>query len=293
MILFEFANIQKSKKIIAKRDQYLKELSPHEYALKMKKNESIKEKEFIEFLQSCVLEWEEGEILKLKDILSELKKELNLHINISKPIYIVKTNGLEEWNSAYTRENAIILPSKRINSDDKVKLKKLIIHELFHVISKNFPSLREKLYAILGYKKINNIILSDKLKSIKLTNPDAPTINYCTWVYLKKDLVPVVPIILIKADRKNIDSTQDILKSITTKMLILEEDDSYYKVLKESKLISRQDINRLKNPVANEMKYLEHPEEIIANSFTQVVTGDTSKISQELLNGIYKLLVRE
>ena len=83
---------------------------------------------------------------------------------------------------------------------------------------------------------------TDKLKRIRLTNPDAPTIDYCTWIYVKDDLIPVVPIVLLKEDRDNIDSTKDILDSIIMKMIAVEENEGCYIFNEKYELFTRQDI---------------------------------------------------
>lgn len=292
MISFKLATIKKGKQLISEDDQYLRELLPHEYALKMNKNKQVNRDEFIDFLKSCVLEWQERESLKLKCILTEITQDLNLRINMVKPIYIVKTSGLEEWNSAYTRENAIIIPLNRIN-DSKITLKKLLIHEVFHVISKQFSSIKNKLYYMLGYEKINSVILTDKLKKIKLTNPDAPTLNYFTWVYVKDGLKPVVPIVLLKEDRDNIDCAKDILESIITKMIVVEEKAGCFNINEKSEMITRHDIIGYKNKTLKHINQFEHPEEILANLFTQFIMGEDSYISHELLNEFYKSLIRK
>src|SRR5690554_781834 len=100
---------------------------------------------------------------------------------------------------------------------------------------------------MLGYEKINDIFLPDKIKNLKLTNPDAPTINYCTWVYMYNNLIPVAPLVLFKRDRSNVNSSKDILNSIITKMLELEEIDGFFKVTDKGELLSRDDIIRFKN----------------------------------------------
>lgn len=290
MVSFKFASVEKGKEILVKRDDYLKELSPHEYTLKMQSNKKIDEDVFLNFLKSCVLEWDEKEIFKIKKILSEVKSVMNLRINLSHSILLIKTNGKEEWNSAYTRENSIVLPIKRINSNSEDQLKKLIIHEIFHVISKNYPSLRNILYGIIGFEKINEVLLPNKLKSSKLTNPDAPKINYYTSVYFNDSMIPVVPITILKKGRKNIDSQKDILESVTTKMLVLEKENGQFIVPDNYTLLNLKEIKGLENKLGN-IDYFQHPEETIANVFTKIIAGETKKIPKKLLKGIKKILI--
>ena len=86
---------------------------------------------------------------------------------------MIKTTGAEEGNAAYTRATAIVLPKSELGKGQD-HLKKLICHELFHILSRQNPELREKLYAIIGFTKCNEIKLPPELERRKITNPDAP-----------------------------------------------------------------------------------------------------------------------
>lgn len=296
MLSFKFAAVEEASEVLVKRDSYLEELSSYECGLKMKTTDPVQEKDFLDFLQSCVLQWDEKEIIRINSILEKAKKILSLHVDFAEPILLIKTDGREEWNSAYTRENAIILPEKRISRYKDNKLMKLIIHEVFHVISKTYPSLKNILYGTIGFEKISKFELPGELKSIRLTNPDAPDIYYYTSVYYKKNLIPVIPITVLKAERDNIDSQKDILKSISTKMLVLEQDNGKFKASCSSKgplLIDLNEINGLKDKMGTDINNFQHPEETLANIFTDISTGDNDRVPGKVLKAFNRFLIKK
>ena len=90
----------------------------------------------------------------------------------------IKTTGNEEGGAAYTRANAIVLPEAEMTAPVE-KIRKTISHELFHVLSRANPDLREKLYAAIGFVKCDEVAFPLELKSRKLTNPDAPKNDHC------------------------------------------------------------------------------------------------------------------
>ena len=52
-------------------------------------------------------------------------------------------------NAAYCRRQAIILPASETKKSDD-ELRNLLTHELFHILSRANPELRDKLYAVIA-----------------------------------------------------------------------------------------------------------------------------------------------
>jgi len=104
-------------------------------------------------------------------------KHLMLNIDYPNSIFFIKTTGEEEGNaSGYTRSNCLILNDETLIWGFQ-ELKNIIIHELFHIISRNNLSFREKMYEVIGFKVIKEISFPQSLIDFKVTNPDAPMIN--------------------------------------------------------------------------------------------------------------------
>src|SRR5678816_3416853 len=109
-------------------------------------------------------------------------------------ILLVHTSGKEEGNAAYTRGNAIFLPSAMLTFAAD-KLEGTLCHELFHVLSRNDAETRQRLYGIIGFRACEEIPLPAMLKDRKLTNPDAPLINCTIDLKVNGKVVTATPVL--------------------------------------------------------------------------------------------------
>jgi hypothetical protein len=53
-----------------------------------------------------------------------------------------------------------------------------MLHELFHVLSRNNEARHDELYALIGFHRCARMDLPNVLKARMLTNPDAPSVDY-------------------------------------------------------------------------------------------------------------------
>ena len=71
---------------------------------------------------------------------------------------MIKTTGREEGNAAYCRGKAIVLPASKLQLPPN-RLQRLLMHELFHLLSRQDPQLRKQLYGIVGFTPCDPIAL--------------------------------------------------------------------------------------------------------------------------------------
>ena len=171
-----FATVAESRRILADRDDFIKSMSPFDRAVRMKSPKQVSEKEFLDFASQQVRPWQASEKAKVAAVLGPVRKKLApFGLRLPEVVFLVKTTGLEEDNAPYSRDSAVILPEGKIP-----RLREsLLIHELFHVFTRNNPDVQKRLYRILGFAVCEDIELPEPLRAIKITNPDAPRIN-CT-----------------------------------------------------------------------------------------------------------------
>lgn len=217
----------------------------------------------------------------------------NLGIALKEEIILVKTNGRDEWNSAYTRCSAIFLPSKKIKSYDEKRLVRFLLHEFFHVFFRARKDLQKYFYEVIGFKLINEIELPEDLKNRKLTNPDGPFINSCIEVKYENNLINTVPIILLKGDHTNVNSSKDILKSITVKLLVIEyEKDKWnVKMINEKPLlIDASQVKGFFEKVGENTTDIIDPDEILAENFVFLAFNERNVPSVNILDGLENVL---
>ncbi|MCP3922062.1 MAG: hypothetical protein GY714_05685 [Desulfobacterales bacterium] len=294
-IIPEFANIEKANTILTTNDEYVQSMHPYEWSLKMQVSQEISKERYFAFLTKNILEWNKNEKIFLKTVINKLNIKLAEHkINICENIVFIKTTGHEEWNCAYTRSNAIILPERKLNSNnDKIAILRLISHEFFHILTRRYPKLKSVLYAIIGFQKIENseLLLPEKLKQKALTNPDSPINDHYITIMHNGNTAHVTPITLLKNQLANVDTSQDIIESLETHLLVLDKKSDKWNI----KMIDKQ-------PCVFDIKHLEgneyfdisgkifEPEEILAECFVNLLVTNQeppfSKIIRQMKDNL-------
>ncbi len=142
---------------------------------------------FLEFAAGEVLPWPQQKRELVRAAIESLDGPLReLKLPDIDPVVLVHTSGREESRAAYTRGPAIVLPPNMIASS-AAKNRKLLAHELFHVISRADPEWRDHLYAILGFRPSGKISLPENATELRLTNPDAPVVEHVIRVKLSEE----------------------------------------------------------------------------------------------------------
>jgi len=78
----------------------------------------------------------------------------------------------------FTRERAVFIPKNELYEGNRALLP-VMLHELFHLISRYNPALRSKLYALIGFQKLDAPLhFPAPLLERRLLNPDGIDHNY-------------------------------------------------------------------------------------------------------------------
>lgn len=228
------ASVMTGRSLLVSDDQFILNQSSFDRHARLNLTREALEvtpKIYKDFLKSQVLAWKTTEAETLKKMYLEIAPKFErLGFVLPQTVYLVKTTGLEEGFAAYTRQlNTIVLPSRRVAAlwelDNSAPfglslavthLQDTIIHESFHLFTKNNPVIREKLYGLVGYHimpqpvTLPSIPWPDSTSSVtlpdmKITNPDAPVLD--TYIELKvpeyddqemhsRRRIPLVPILV-------------------------------------------------------------------------------------------------
>ena len=155
-------------------------------------------------------------------------------------------------------------------------------HELFHIISRNNPDLRNKLYKCIGYHLIPNDLNADlpnNLAHLKITNPDAPVIKHYIKLCTKdsEDNELCLAPILVASQPYSPDKYTSFFDYLLTKFAILDEN------WQVTSLISYSDVIGFYDKIGRNTTYIIHPEEILADNFVFLVTHETKVPSPNIL----------
>ena len=196
-----FASVAEGKAVLSQQDTFVNTMSQFDRSARMKTHKPVTEEAFLTFAGRQVRAWQKAEVDTITRIWETIRPLLaNLNLPLPEQILMIKTNGREEAMRNYTRQHAIILPQKTIDASEKY-IREILIHELFHVLSRHDAALRDQLYQILGYHTSNEIEGLDALLATY-------TINKQTISRLKfENLPPEVLEKLVRLQKKEVTFT--------------------------------------------------------------------------------------
>jgi hypothetical protein len=296
-----FATVDEGVKILAARDDFIRRLSPFDRSCILKTDKDVSEQEFLDHVSKSVLEWDESEKAAISDAISDIYPRMKeLALPWPKTVFFIKTTGEEEGGAAYTRANAVVFPKSmlatlRRNSLQRNALHRIIYHELFHVLSRNNPELREKLYGAVGFVKCEEIEFPVEYAGRKITNPDAPTNDYCIKLKIDGAAVWAMPILFSKSEKYDVAKGGMFLNYMTCKFLVVSNNNSpnpgkidYDKA--KPRIVDMKDVSDFYEQVGKNTHYVIHPEEILADNFAIIILEDKNIPSPKIADRIKTIL---
>ncbi len=290
-----FATVEQGRMVLTARDDFVRSLSPFDRAARLKTDRDVSEEAFLERVGCSVLAWTEAEMTQIESALDEIKPRLTtFSLPLPPTIYLIKTDGREEGRAAYTRDSVIVLPVNMLAASRSASAR-LICHELFHVLSRHNPALRDRLYEGIGFKKCNEIEFPAALKPRKLTNPDAPLNNHYIEVQLNGESRLAVPILFSRTETYDANEGGEFFRYLLFKFLLVErETDSsdLRPVCDETgpRLVDVRQLAGFWEQVGRNTQYIYHPEEILADNFALLVMQDHPVHTPEVLDRMNAML---
>ncbi len=176
----------------------------------------------------------------------------------------------------YTREDAIILPENIFEVPSVNAQMPIMLHEIFHILSRYNDDFRDKMYALIGFEKFEeDLVLPKYVQDRLLTNPDGGRRDYAINLKNEKgEIQRAVPLILTKKERYDetmpsffaylhfdlfplIKITENqVTLGLNQKgesSLSLEHNSDFFKLIKDN------------------TQYIIHPDEILADNFMMAI----------------------
>ena len=218
-------------------------------------------------------------------------------------IQLLKTKGKHYGDGVYyTRQDAIIIPANELGAGNEAALQSVLIHEIFHVWSRNNRAQRDSLYALIGFEPlgvpVERMTLPAPLRDRMLLNPDG--INYAYTIELQRDGKPfrAVPMLIAEPGRYTTDK-KGFFRYLQFQLFELEERRGglvLNALMTDTEGRSTLDMGmhpEFSAQIGDNTGYIIHPEEIIAENFRLLVEGDAGSGSERgkaLLADVRRLL---
>jgi hypothetical protein len=289
-----FADVAEGVAALTRRDDYIQRLSPFDRQVRPRTDRDISEAEFLAFLREHVAPWTEPEIQKVAPLVEELAKKVDAwKLPLPSVVLLVKTTGREEGGAAYCRGPAIILPENMVNGPASSRLRNILPHELFHVVSNQNPSLRDALYAAIGFKPCDEVALPGELAARKITNPDAPVNDHFISVVHNGQPIDLVPVLFSKAPRYDAGRGGNLFAYLTFKLMqVAGEGAAKVPVLENGQpvLFDPAEIAGFHEQIGRNTRYIIHPEEVLADNFVFLVEGRIDLPTPRVVEEMGKIL---
>jgi hypothetical protein len=154
---------------------------------------------YLDYVSSQVLPWSAAEIVDLQTIIAAVALRIApLNVPLPALVHLVKTTGLEEGDTPYSRKNhVIVLPESLVGGPNAINLERVVIRQIFHLSSKYHPVVRARLYGLVNYRVLPNAVTLPPvpwgptgalLPDLKITSPETPALDVAINM-----LVPATP----------------------------------------------------------------------------------------------------
>ncbi len=289
------ATVEEARVILTSRDDFVQRMSPFDRAARMKTDKDVSEADYLEFVGENILPWTDAEKQKITSAFEGVQTGLEaLSLPFPKKVFVIKTTGNEEGGAAYTRTNAIVFPKSDLTKPI-AKLQRMICHELFHIMSRANPALREKLYAAIGFVKCDEVSFPSELKSRKITNPDAPRNDHCIRVQVEGKEHWAIPILFSSTERYSVEQGGEFFDYLQFQFLLVERNDGKSTATiisdgKKPKLVGKEQVSGFMEQIGRNTQYIIHPEEILADNFTLLVFRERGVPSPAIINKLEEIL---
>ncbi len=281
-----------AKQLISVEDEYTAVLSKFDLQSKTGRNDNPSLSDYLANASAQVRGWKDTDKDILKAVVSSIAakiKALGLIINMPDTIFIIKTIMKEEGGAdGYTRRNCIFLNENEFWSKGE-GVENLLIHELFHVLSRFDRSMRERVYNTLGFKKCNNIDYPKEIADLRISNPDAPHNNF--YLTVKYNDKPIdITLILYSSGNYSGGSFFRYLK--LGLMVVTGDDDARTPALKDGKpwILDVNDVWNFYEQVGRNTNYIIHEEEICADQFVMLLNQNINIPNPELIKSMKKAM---
>ncbi len=284
---FVFATAEEAAAALGAADAYTAEMTPLDRAMRLKTDRAVSSGDYRRFAAAAARDWTGGERAALHADIAELIPALTaLRVPAPPRILLIKTSGAEEGHAAYTRGDAVMIPEVMADGT-KEDLQWVLAHEVFHVVSRQNPALREPLYAAIGFVKVDPFPLPTDIAALTVTNPDAQGNDHLVRVTVDDEEVCGTPILMFTSDRYDPQQGGDFFDYMKDRFLVSRRiADRKDGAPVDLRVVASNRVVGLERRAGENTVYNIHPEEILAENFALLATKLRNPLTPEVLDRI-------
>ncbi len=290
-----FADSLLAVEVVTADDDYTRLVSAYERSAGMKTAKPVSSEDYRTHLAKNVKKWDKKEVKIFSSFIKKAAADLQEYsLNLPEEIILIKTTSQEFGgvNTAYTRQNAIMFTDKILSSK---KLYNTFLHEIFHVFSRHNPEIRNKLYAIIGFRQSNEIQLPKEWYERRITNPDAPALNTIIDLKIGNEIKTLTPLIYASNTLYDTAKAGGIFQSMLFRLMLVEEKNGLWQVVFSEGnpvLYKPSELEDYWNKIGKNTNYIIHPEEIMASNFELLITEKKDLANPEIIEKFKQVLTK-
>lgn len=257
---------------VRKSDEYTSGLTPFDLAIRLHKAEGGTERDYLNLAARSMRSWPAAEAAELKTAFAALESKaaaLNIKLALPDTVYLCKTTGKEEFGAeGYTRGDRIML-----NTAAGELSAALVAHELWHVISRLNPGLRNNAYAGFGFRACNRVDYKPAFNGQVISNPDCPFIE--NYMRINKDGTDQYVAIVLYSRSPYVQGG-GLMDYVGVGLLALDGDDKHKRpVMRAGKPLVYEfsECPDFFRQAGRNTGYMLHIEELTAEHFAALMTG--------------------
>jgi hypothetical protein len=299
-----FLDSTDAAKAIVERDvdNLFEQLSSADISIQMKRQNGFRSavearQNYKSFLRQEVSSFSEEEKNYMNQVFQTVNNRLkSINPNLILPeitLLKIKTNHYGE-DVYYTRGRMICLPANTLKGRGIEGQANVMLHELWHILSRYETDLRKDAYALIGFVPLNKSVhIPKSIKDRILTNPDGVKMDFGIDL---GDSITAIPLLISKFEKWQPSVTR-FFDYIEFDLFALDNVGNVLTTRHGKTTIPNKNNAVFFEKIKDNTQYIIHPDEIMADNFMLAVNAfynnNYDKYSKEgklLLENLTKLL---
>lgn len=290
------ATADEGRGLIARRDDFTAALSTFDLQSRLKTDKEVTAEDLLTLYRENVTEWPAEDAAAVLKAIEFVRGQLgDIVLPLPETVWIVRTTGKEESGAAYCRGPAVVLPANMLRQNE-AGLRRLVAHELFHVLSSHNTEVKRDLYASIGFKLCDPIMPPKKLAHHTIANPDAPRVDCVMELELADgERLTAAPLLVATPDRFDPTAGKSMFDYLKFRLLVVESHTGGYRAVEqdgEPRLLEPQRLEAFWKQIGRNTGYIIHPDEILADNFAHMIMQTAKLPAPEIVEKMRERLAK-